>query len=93
MSRIFFSARVALIRVKIANLFSYIFLKNHNIDPLVSLSQGAVDQYDCIYVKPQTGLSKYKFEIQYDRCGSRPDLNGKFYENNIVIQVPASRAR
>jgi hypothetical protein len=22
----------------------------------------------------------------YDRCGSRPDLNGKFYENNIVIQ-------
>jgi hypothetical protein len=49
--------------------------------------QGAVDQYECIYVKPQTGLTKYKFEILYDRCGSRPDLNGKFYENNIVLQV------
>jgi len=45
-----------------------------------------VDQYECIYVKPQTGFNKYKFEIMYDRCGSRPDLNGKFYENNIVIQ-------
>ncbi len=45
-----------------------------------------MDQYECIYVKPQTGFNKYKFEIMYDRCGSRPDLNGKFYENNIVIQ-------
>ena len=22
----------------------------------------------------------------YDQCGSKPDLNGRFYENNIVIQ-------
>ena len=45
-----------------------------------------MDRYNCIYVKPQTGLSKYKFDIMYDQCGSKPDLNGRFYENNIVIQ-------
>ena len=48
--------------------------------------QGAVDRYNCIYVKPQTGQSTYKFDIMYDQCGSKPDLNGRFYENNIVIQ-------
>ena len=48
--------------------------------------QGAVDRYNCIYVKPQTGQSSYKFDIMYDQCGSKPDLNGRFYENNIVIQ-------
>ena len=45
-----------------------------------------MDRYDCIYVKPQTGSSQYKFDIMYDSCGSKPDLNGRFYENNIVIQ-------
>ena len=50
------------------------------------LLQGAVDRYNCIYVKPQTGQSTYKFDIMYDQCGSKPDLNGRFYENNIVIQ-------
>ena len=48
--------------------------------------QGAVDRYDCIYVKPQTGRSNYKFDIMYNSCGSKPDLNGRFYENNIVVQ-------
>ena len=48
--------------------------------------QGAVDQYNCIYVTPQTGRAQYKFDILYNQCGSKPDLNGKFYENNIVIQ-------
>ncbi len=48
--------------------------------------QGAVDRYNCIYVKPQTGQSTYKFDIMYDQCGSKPDLNGRFYENNIEIQ-------
>eukprot|EP00093_Oithona_nana_P005768 05768.XXX_46130_42144_1 [CDS] Oithona nana genome sequencing. len=52
----------------------------------IIFSKGAVDRYNCIYVKPQTGLSKYKFDIMYDQCGSKPDLNGRFYENNIVIQ-------
>ena len=45
-----------------------------------------MDRYNCIYVKPQTGQSNYKFDIMYDQCGSKPDLNGRFYENNIVIQ-------
>ncbi len=53
----------------------------------IVFSKGAVDRYDCIYVKPQTGLQTYKFDIMYDSCGSKPDLNGKFYENNIVVQV------
>lgn len=52
----------------------------------IIFSKGAVDRYNCIYVKPQTGLSNYKFDIMYDQCGSKPDLNGRFYENNIVIQ-------
>ena len=53
---------------------------------MIFLPQGAVDRYNCIYVKPQTGLANYRFNIMYDQCGSKPDLNGRFYENNIVIQ-------
>jgi len=52
----------------------------------IIFSKGAVDQYNCIYVKPQTGATSYSFKIMYDQCGTKPDLNGKFYENNIVIQ-------
>ena len=29
--------------------------------------QGAVDQYNCIYVKPQTGAAQYSFNIMYDQ--------------------------
>jgi len=52
----------------------------------IIFSKGAVDQYNCIYVKPQTGATTYSFNIMYDQCGTKPDMNGKFYENNIVIQ-------
>jgi len=52
----------------------------------IIFSKGAVDQYNCIYVKPQTGATTYAFNIMYDQCGTKPDMNGKFYENNIVIQ-------
>jgi len=52
----------------------------------IVFSKGAVDQYNCIYVTPQTGQTVYKFDIMYDQCGSKPDLNGRFYENNIVVQ-------
>ncbi|CAB4058923.1 unnamed protein product [Lepeophtheirus salmonis] len=52
----------------------------------IVFSKGAVDIYNCIYVQPQSGQAAYKFKIMYDSCGSKPDLNGKFYENNIVIQ-------
>ncbi len=37
-------------------------------------------------MKPQTGQTTYKFNLDYDRCGSKPDSNGRFYENNLVIQ-------
>lgn len=52
----------------------------------IIFSKGAVDQYNCIYVKPQTGAAQYSFNIMYDQCGTKPDMNGKFYENNIVVQ-------
>jgi len=52
----------------------------------IIFSKGAVDQYNCIYVKPQTGANAYSFNIMYNQCGTKPDMNGKFYENNIVIQ-------
>jgi len=52
----------------------------------IIFSKGAIDQYNCIYVKPQTGSTSYSFNIMYDQCGTKPDMNGKFYENNIVIQ-------
>jgi len=52
----------------------------------IIFSKGAIDQYNCIYVKPQTGSFSYTFNIFYEQCGTKPDMNGKFYENNIVIQ-------
>lgn len=52
----------------------------------IIFSKGAIDQYNCIYIKPQTGSLSYTFNIFYDQCGTKPDMNGKFYENNIVIQ-------
>ena len=34
---------------------------------VLNFSKGAVDQYNCIYVKPQTGSSQYTFNIFYDQ--------------------------
>jgi hypothetical protein len=40
----------------------------HNIKNIkIYFSKGAVDQYNCIYVKPQTGSSQYTFNIVYDQ--------------------------
>ena len=33
----------------------------------IIFSKGAVDQYNCIYVKPQTGSSAYSFNILYNQ--------------------------
>ena len=33
----------------------------------IIFSKGAVDQYNCIYVKPQTGATAYSFNIMYDQ--------------------------
>ena len=33
----------------------------------IIFSKGAVDQYNCIYVKPQTGATTYSFNIMYNQ--------------------------
>ena len=33
----------------------------------IIFSKGAIDQYNCIYVKPQTGSRAYSFNIMYDQ--------------------------
>lgn len=40
----------------------------------------------CIYVPPSTGKTFFTFRISYSRCGTKPDLNGQFYENTVVVQ-------
>jgi hypothetical protein len=37
----------------------------------------------CIYVPPSTGKTFFSFRIAYSRCGTKPDLNGQFYENTV----------
>lgn len=39
----------------------------------------------CIYVPPSSGKTFYAFRIAYARCGTKPDLNGQFYENTVCI--------
>ena len=36
----------------------------------IIFSKGAIDQYNCIYVKPQTGSRAYSFKIMYDQVRS-----------------------
>ena len=78
----------SILRIPLSKLQQNLETRNApSVRPSSSLFlQGAVDRYDCIYVKPQTGRSNYKFDIMYNSCGSKPDLNGRFYENNIVVQ-------
>lgn len=49
-------------------------------------SKGTYGHENCIYVKPNSGLTHAAFNVYYDQCGTKPDLQGKFYENTIVIQ-------
>lgn len=43
----------------------------------------------CVYVPPSTGKTFFTFRIAYARCGTKPDLNGQFYENTASIyQIP-----
>lgn len=39
----------------------------------------------CVYVPPSTGKTFFAFRIAYARCGTKPDLNGQFYENTVNI--------
>lgn len=41
----------------------------------IIFSKGAVDQYNCIYVKPQTGATAYSFNIMYDQVRKHCDQN------------------
>ena len=60
----------------------------HNVDVSQGLvfSKGQFNSPNCVYVKPYTGLGAYTFDIYYNKCGTKPDLNGKFYENTIIVQ-------
>ena len=49
-------------------------------------SQGQFNSPNCVYVKPYTSLGAYTFDIYFNKCGTKPDLNGKFYENTIIVQ-------
>lgn len=52
----------------------------------IVFSKGTYGQDNCIYVKPNSGLTHAAFNVYYDQCGTKPELQKKFYENTIVIQ-------
>lgn len=47
----------------------------------------------CIYVPPATGKKQFSFRIAYSRCGTKPDLNGQFYENTVRWAPAAAFSR
>ncbi|XP_025837160.1 uncharacterized protein LOC112906704 [Agrilus planipennis] len=49
-------------------------------------SKGQHGDPRCVYVPPSTGQTFFSFRIAYSRCGTKPDLNGQFYENTVVVQ-------
>ncbi|XP_054168629.1 putative uncharacterized protein DDB_G0282133 [Oppia nitens] len=49
-------------------------------------SKGTYGQNNCVYIKPFSSISHATFNVKYDECGTKPDLQGKYYENTIVIQ-------
>ncbi|CAH0553277.1 unnamed protein product [Brassicogethes aeneus] len=49
-------------------------------------SKGQHGDPRCVYVPPSTGQTFFSFRIAYARCGTKPDLNGQFYENTVVVQ-------
>ena len=49
-------------------------------------SKGTYGQDNCVYVKPYSGVTHTTFKVNYDACGTKPDLQGKYYENTIVVQ-------
>lgn len=57
---------------------------------LIATRRNYVGQHSdprCIYVPPSSGKTFYAFRIAYARCGTKPDLNGQFYENTVRVQV------
>ncbi|CAG2164396.1 unnamed protein product [Oppiella nova] len=49
-------------------------------------SKGTYGQDNCVYIKPFSSITHATFNVKYDQCGTKPDLQGKYYENTIVIQ-------
>lgn len=52
----------------------------------IVFSKGTYGQSKCVYVKPRSSLTHVTFNVRYDACGTKPDLQGKYFENTIVIQ-------
>jgi len=52
----------------------------------IIFSKGTYGQDNCVYIKQHSGVSHATFNVKYDQCGTKPDLQGKYYENTIVIQ-------
>ncbi|KAH9425143.1 hypothetical protein DERP_011871 [Dermatophagoides pteronyssinus] len=52
----------------------------------IIFSKGTYGQSKCVYVKPHSSLTHTTFNVRYDECGTKPDLQGKYFENTIVIQ-------
>ncbi|XP_015787114.1 myb-like protein I [Tetranychus urticae] len=49
-------------------------------------SKGTYGQDNCVYIKPYSGVTHATFKVYYDQCGTKPDLQGRYYENTVVIQ-------
>ncbi|KAB7493593.1 Cuticlin-1, partial [Armadillidium nasatum] len=52
-------------------------------------SKGQYGSPNCIYVKPFSSGTQFEFKIYYNKCGTKPDLGGRFYENTVIIQYDA----
>jgi len=49
----------------------------------IIFSKGAVNQYNCIYVKPQTGSITYSFNILYNKVRKIIPIHLWFFFSNI----------
>ena len=49
-------------------------------------SKGQYGQRNCIYVEPRSNQREFEFKIYYSKCGTKPDMGGRFYENTIIVQ-------
>ena len=55
----------------------------------IIFSKGAVDQYNCIYVKPQTGASAYSFNIMYNQVRGGSIHPGPYGGCNVPLLIRA----
>ena len=56
----------------------------------IIFSKGAIDQYNCIYVKPQTGSRAYSFNIMYDQVRLKSiQCSGLLHDENSFSTAPS----